>query len=336
MAEREAGTSPLAARVFAQLADGGFHSGEELAHSLGVTRSAVWKAAGSLRELGVAMQAVRNKGYRLENGTEPLDDKRIRELLAPDVRSKVNRLETQWSIDSTNTALVSRPNPPPGQSEVLLAEFQTAGRGRRGRPWIAPPGGAICLSLSWTFPQMPRDAGALSLAMGVCVLRALEAKGVVDARLKWPNDILVRDGKLGGILIELRAESAGPAYAVVGIGLNVVLGAALLERIATLGLPATDLAMALGSVPSRNEVAAAVVESCLRGLMQFEHEGLHPFVEEWRDADALRGRPVDVRGAAEQASGLARGIDIAGALLIETPQGLKKFLSGDVTVRPVA
>src|SRR6185436_7737129 len=135
--------------------------------------------------------------------------------------------------------LVSRPNPPPGSVDVQLAEFQTAGRGRRGRSWFAPPGGSVCLSLSWSFPEMPRDAGALGLAIGVCVLRALESLGVPNAQLKWPNDVLVADRKLGGILIELRAESAGPAHAVVGIGLNVAIGAALIEKIGTLGLPAT-------------------------------------------------------------------------------------------------
>ena len=282
------------------------------------------------------MQAVRNKGYRIENASDPLSAERILEAVGARLRARVTRLEVAWSLESTNTALVSRPNPQPGESEILLAEFQTAGRGRRGRQWIAPPGGAICLSLSWTFPQMPRDAGALSLAMGVCVLRALKACDVADARLKWPNDILVGDRKLGGILIELRAESAGPACAVIGIGLNVALGAASIEKIATTGLPATDLASVCGKAPSRNAVAARVIENCLHGLMDFEREGLPPFLDEWQQADALRGRAIDVHGAGEGARGLARGIDIGGALLVETPQGLKKFVSGDVSVRPVA
>jgi BirA family transcriptional regulator, biotin operon repressor / biotin---[acetyl-CoA-carboxylase] ligase len=331
---RTLGAAPLVARVFAKLSDGEFHSGEELARTLGVTRSAVWKAANALRELGTPMEAIRNRGYRLAAASEPLVASRIRDGLSRTVRDRVQRLDVAWSLGSTNTELVSRPNPPPGQSEVLLAEFQTAGRGRRGRSWFAPPGGSVCLSLSWTFADMPRDAGALGLAVGVCALRALEPLGVPDVRLKWPNDVLVADRKLGGILIELRAESAGPAYAVVGIGLNVALGAELLAKIAELGLPATDLTSIVRAPLSRNALTANLVEACVRGLLEFEQEGLRPFIEEWRHADALRGRPVTVQAGEESARGFARSIDLSGALLVETPHGLKRFFSGEVTVRP--
>jgi BirA family biotin operon repressor/biotin-[acetyl-CoA-carboxylase] ligase len=327
-------SAPIVARVFAKLCDGEFHSGEELARLLGVTRSAVWKAANTLRDLGTPMEAIRNRGYRLRTASEPLVATRIREAFSRVVRDRVSRLDVAWSLGSTNTELVERPNPPSGRSEVLLAEFQSAGRGRRGRSWFAPPGGSVCLSLSWTFAEMPRDAGALGLAVGVCVLRALEPFGVADARLKWPNDVVVADRKLGGILIELRAESDGPACAVIGIGLNVALGTDLLDKIAATGLPAVDLASVAQHPVSRNALAAGIVESCVRGLLEFEQEGLRPFIEEWRDADALRGRPVNVQAGQENTRGLARSIDLSGALLVETPHGLKKFFSGEVTVRP--
>lgn len=331
--------APLVERVFIELTDGEFHSGEGLAHRLGVTRSAVWKAAGALRALGVELEAVRNRGYRLSVATEPLDVAKIRSAIAPEVGDRLRRLEVEWSVDSTNTQLTGREAPPAGCAEVLLAEVQSAGRGRRGRSWLAPPGGAVCLSLSWTFPEMPRDVGALSLAIGVCVLRALQSVAAEDVRLKWPNDVLIGDRKLGGILIELRAESAGPACVVVGIGLNVALGNSLLEKIAATGLPATDLRSrsgASGAHPSRNAVAAGLIVQTIRGLMEFEREGLRPFVEEWRRADALRGRDVTVHAAEEGARGLARGIDLSGALLVETPHGLRKFVGGEVSVRPDA
>jgi BirA family biotin operon repressor/biotin-[acetyl-CoA-carboxylase] ligase len=140
---RAAPGPPLIAQVFGQLADGRFHSGETLADSLGVSRSAVWKAAGALRELGATVQAVRNRGYRLARQSEPLDAAKIRERLARDVREHVASVATTWTIESTNSALLKRANPTSGTSEVLLAEYQTAGRGRRGRAWLAPPGGAI-------------------------------------------------------------------------------------------------------------------------------------------------------------------------------------------------
>ncbi len=327
------GTTPLVARLFAALADGAFHSGEELARVLGVSRSAIWKATGTLRQLGTTVHAVRNRGYRIATASDPLDAAKIRDHLSREARERVRTVETVWSTSSTNTVLLARANPPLGTSEVLLAEYQTAGRGRRGRAWLAPPGGAICLSMSWTFREVPPDIGALSLVVGVCALRALRDEGVAGAELKWPNDLLLAARKLGGVLIELRAESAGPASVVIGIGLNVALGATLLKKIAETGLAATDLRSAAVAAPSRNSMAAALVSSCLRGLGAFEREGLKPFIEEWRAADALRGRPVAVSGADGTARGLARGVDVHGALLIETPQGIRRFIAGDVTVR---
>jgi BirA family transcriptional regulator, biotin operon repressor / biotin---[acetyl-CoA-carboxylase] ligase len=326
--------APLVARVFARLADGTFHSGEELAAALGVSRSAVWKAARALHQQGAVLNAVRNRGYRLVAAGEPLDAARIRERLPREVRERIQRLEALWSTGSTNTVLSERAGPSVGSSEVLLAEYQTQGRGRRGRAWLAPPGGAICLSLSWTFREVPSDLGALGLVVGVCTLRALRELGVRGTALKWPNDLLVGDRKLGGVLIDLRAESAGPASVVIGIGLNVALGVEVLRRIAETGTPATDLKSAeLPQDVSRNEVAAGVVAACVRGLIGFENEGLKPFLEEWRQADALRGRQVNVVAAGGTARGVARGIDLRGALLVETRDGVRKFVSGDVSVR---
>ena len=327
--------SSLVARVFAHLSDGQFHSGEGLAAALDVSRSAVWKAVKALRELGATLHAVRNRGYRLAKSGEALDAAAISARLSPAARERLRSLDVVWSIGSTNTALLARAYPPHGSTEVMLAEYQTAGRGRRGRAWLAPPGGAICLSLSWTFRDVPEDLGALGLVIGVCELRALRSLGLAAGRLKWPNDVLVNDRKLGGILIELRAESGGPACVVIGIGLNVALGAPLLEKIAETGIAATDLVTVGLADPARNTVAAALLDSCIRGLLDFERDGLRPFIEDWRGADALEGRMVDVKGAAgEVTKGLARGIDLHGALLVETPDhGLRKFVSGDVTVR---
>lgn len=326
---------PLIARVFAELSDGQFHSGEDLAQALGVSRSAIWKVVKSLRDLGATLHAVRNRGYRLAKASVPLSAERIRERISPDVRERVTSLEVAWSVASTNTVLLSRPNPPNGTSEVMLAECQTAGRGRRGRAWLAPPGGAICLSLSWMFRDVPADLSALGLVIGVCELRALQQLGVSGAKLKWPNDVWADERKMGGILIELRAESGGPACVVIGIGLNMALGAPLLAKIAEMGNAATDLVTAGLGEPSRNVVAGVLVDSCVRGLLEFERDGLRPFLEDWQHADALQGRVVEVRGATGEVSrGLARGVDLHGALLVETAgEGLKRFVSGDVSVR---
>lgn len=326
---------PLVAKVFAQLADGEFHSGEELAGALGVSRGAVWKAVESLRDLGATLHAVRNRGYRLRSGSDALDSDRIMNLMIPPVRTHVRSVDVAWTVDSTNSVLLARPNPPFGECEVMLAEYQTAGRGRRGRAWLAPPGGSICLSLGWVFREVSKDLGALGLVIGVCALRALRDSGLENVRIKWPNDLMVEDKKLGGILIELRAESAGPAYVVIGIGINVSLGANLLEAIGQAGASPIDLATAGMTSISRNAVAAALITQFVRGLLVFEKEGLRPFAEEWRDTDALRGRQIDVHTQEGIVRGLARGIDLHGALVVETPKGVRRFISADVTVRAV-
>ena len=327
------GERPLVARLYAHLADGEFHSGEELARELGLTRSAIWKAAATLRELGTGLEAIRNKGYRLTHPGELLDAARIRGQLPRAVRERLKALDTTWSIASTNTALLERAFPPVGRGDVLLAEYQTAGKGRRGRTWMAPPGGAICLSLSWTFPAVSQDLGALGLVIGVCALRALQSLDLDGVELKWPNDLLHTGRKLGGILIELRAEASGPACVVIGLGLNVALGEALLKQIGATGIAPTDLRHAGLGAP-RNAVVAALLTAIVQGLIEFEQGGLKPFLPEWRDADALRGRAVNVIEATGMARGLARGIDAHGALMVETAQGVQRFISGDVSVRP--
>lgn len=334
--------APLVARVFQQLGTGGFHSGEDLAAQLGVSRNAIWKAVGALKELGVAVHAVRNRGYRLAVPTAPLVPQRIREGMAPDLQARVRSLEVAWELQSTNSTLFARADLPPGRCDVLLAEVQRAGRGRRGRSWLATPGGALCLSVAWTLAQMPRDLGSLGLVVGVCVLNALrehlpqgQAAGA-PLKLKWPNDVLSDGRKLGGILIDLRAEAGGPGYVVIGIGLNMALDEAARTQISATGTEPCDL-MSLGVPPlRRNEVAASLIQCVLRGLAVFEQQGFKPFREEWQRADALQGRPVNVTTVQETARGVARGIDADGALLIETPNGLVRFVSGEVSVRAEA
>ena len=334
--------APLVAEVFRTLGPGGFHSGAQLARQLGVSRNAIWKAVGALRELGVAVHAVRNRGYRLAVPTAPLLPQRIREALDPALRAQLRRTEVAWELESTNSTLFARADLPPGSADVLLAEVQSAGRGRRGRSWLATPGGALCLSLGWTLGQLPRDLGALALVVGVCVLRGLHehlAHAIVGAaplQLKWPNDLQCEGRKLGGILIDLRAEAGGPSYVVIGIGLNVALDAGRRSRISATGTEACDL-QSLGVSPlKRNEVVASLIQCLLKGLAMFEREGFKPFREEWQRADALRGRAVNLTTGQGSTRGTVRGIDSDGALLLETSEGVMRFVSGEVSVRAQA
>jgi BirA family biotin operon repressor/biotin-[acetyl-CoA-carboxylase] ligase len=330
---------PLPAKVFRMLGPGGFHSGATLATQLGVSRNAVWKAVGTLKDLGVIVHAVRNRGYRLAVPTAPLAVARILEGLDEPAQQRLRRVEVAWQLNSTNATLFDRMDLPPGRCDVLLAEVQSAGRGRRGRSWLATPGGALCLSLGWTFGQMPRDMGSLGLAVGVCALRALRehlpqaAPAGAPLQLKWPNDLLCDSRKLGGILIDMRAEAGGPSYVVIGIGLNVALTEAARIQISATGTEPGDL-LSLGVSPlHRNQVVTSLLQCLIRGLAVFEQEGLKPFRDEWQRADALRGRAVNVTTVQDTTRGTARGIDLDGALLVETSKGLARFVSGDVSVR---
>ncbi len=325
----------LAQRVYALLCDQKFHSGAALAAECGVSRSAVWKAVAALRRLDVTVHAVARRGYRLPHATPLLNADRIRAALPATVAQCLRSAVSAWSTGSTNADLLAHADLPPGQFDFMTAEYQSAGRGRRTRSWFAPPGGAICLSIGWSFASLPSTVGALSLAMGVCALRALRRCGVGGVGLKWPNDLVAGEAKLGGILTELRAEAAGPAFVVIGIGLNVALGAAVIERVRASGTEAVDLAELVRAPVDRHTFTAALISEMVQGLQQFERMGFASFVAEWRALDALVGKPVQVKLDSGIVCGHARGIDADGALCVHTRDGVQRFTTGDASVRAV-
>jgi BirA family transcriptional regulator, biotin operon repressor / biotin---[acetyl-CoA-carboxylase] ligase len=327
-------TLPLPQRVFQRLDDREFRSGEALAAELDVTRAAVWKAVEQLRELGVELDAHTNKGYRLAAGVSALSVERIQASLPQEVRSRIEALLVEWTLESTNTRLLESLPPSADKAAIVLAEHQTGGRGRRGRGWVAPPGGTICLSLAWQYPDMPADLSALSLVVGICAVNALHEIGARDAMLKWPNDLVSSRGKLGGILIEMRAEAGGPVHVVVGIGLNVMLNDSAREAVKATGNTADDILAQRAPLPDRNAIVAALIARLVPALAGFPSHGFAPHLSDWHDNDALREREVRVENAGEITRGVARGIDAHGALLVETPAGVRRFISGEVSVRP--
>ena len=328
-----AGEGPLTQRVFQRLDDRDFQSGEALAADLSVTRAAVWKAVEQLRELGVGLDASTNKGYRLAPGVSALSAERIAVLLPAGVQSRIETLLVEWTLESTNTKLLQSLPPTAGTAAVVLAEHQTGGRGRRGRGWIAPPGGAVCVSLAWQYADMPADLAALSLVVGLCTTDALRGLGIADVGLKWPNDLVTASGKLGGILIEMRAEAGGPVHIVIGIGLNVLLDDEARAAIKTTGNVADDMRARGGPVPDRNRIVAELIARLVPALEGFPRQGLKPWLETWHANDALFDREVRVENAGAITRGVARGIDAHGALLVENPDGVHRFISGEVTVR---
>jgi len=332
----------LAQTVFRTLADGDVHSGEALAEAAGVTRSAIWKVIEQLREMGLEIEAQTNRGYRLIEPCEPLDAKKIHSALSVAVR-EITGLSVEWETASTNGALLAATAPPPGEYVALFAESQTGGRGRRGRAWRSALGGSLCFSIATSFEPLPRDLPALTLVVGACVRDALISLRARDLALKWPNDLVTVPAsgtnagslvKLGGILVELRAEAGGPGHVVVGIGLNLRLDDGAKNAIADTGTIACDLRTQGVDTAARNALAAAVMERCVLGLKKFASEGFSPFIAGWRTADALRERRVRVFDGTSEVHGVARGIDSQGALQLELPDGRKTaIIGGEVSVR---
>jgi BirA family biotin operon repressor/biotin-[acetyl-CoA-carboxylase] ligase len=279
------------------------------------------------------VQALPRRGYRLSNPVELLDAQRIRAELAPQSLARLGTFELTFDVDSTNTRLLAAAPPPIGRADVCMSEIQHAGRGRRGRRWIAPLGSGVILSVAWTFYDGARTLPALSLAVGVAVSRALERAGARGVVLKWPNDIWFKDRKIGGVLTELRAEAGGPAHAVIGLGLNVALTPAARREIEAGGGLVACVADACGAAPSRNFVAGAILDELFSMLGQFERRGFAAFRAEWLALDALRGRPAQVLLAGEAISGTARGVDQEGALLLDKGDRVQRFVSGEASLR---
>ena len=318
----------VAETLIAVLADGRFHSGETLAASAGVTRGAIWKQVAKLAALGIEVERVPGRGYRILGGLDLLDADAVRAALPADIRDTVDALEVRRTIASTNAHLMEHAGT--GRCEVCLAEHQSAGRGRMGRRWVSPFGANLYLSVAWTFDAVPPGIQALALAAAVAVAEALDPDRAHGVRIKWPNDLVVGERKLGGVLVELRGEPPGRSRAVVGIGINLRMPASAAPAI---DQPWIDLA-ALGLVPTlRSVLAASVVAAEIAMLARFAREGFAPFRERWQARDALRGREVRVTSADGEQLGVARGIDRDGALEFETGSGPRRVLAGEVSVR---
>lgn len=310
-------------------------SGDALARASGQTRAAVWKRIEALRAAGVEIVARPGQGYALARPLDLLDAHRIEALLARDVSAHLHALDIAWSIDSTNAESLRRRAPDSGV-DVLFAERQTGGRGRRGRAWTSPLAANLYLSLTRVYAGGLVRLAGLSLVAGVAAVEALHAAGFGGVRLKWPNDLVAVDAggglrKLGGVLVEGGGEHAGPVRAVVGLGLNVRMPEA---AAAAIDQPWIDLAaLADGTPPSRNVLAATVLTHLLPALAAFDADGLAPFRDRYAACDALRGREVVVALADRIHAGEVLGLGDDGALRVRAVDGERRFHAGEVSVR---
>lgn len=258
-----------------------------------------------------------------------IDPARLKPLLgALAGRFDVDSLDT---CDSTSSELLRRAERGAPGGTVLVADEQTAGRGRRGRAWLSAPADSLTLSLLWRFAGPATQLAGLSLAVGVGVAQALESLGTRRVRLKWPNDVLLaRDGdfaKLAGILVELSSDRRG-TQAVIGIGLNLRAPSGELLQ------PAAGLADELPVLPDRHELLAALLAALAEVLDSFATGGFAALQSAWQQRHAWQNQPVRLlQDAAVEGEGICLGADSDGALLVETPVCIKRFLAGDLSLR---
>jgi len=316
-------------KILIALSDGKFHSGEQLASAVGLTRAAIWKNIKVLQtEYGLDIHAVSGRGYQLSQPIELLNSSEIKkELINRSAEVMTPVVETLISIDSTNRYLMQKMLSDNERCHVAFAEYQTAGRGRQGRTWVSPFGASLYFSVLYRFQRAPRDITGLSLAIGVAIVEYLQQAGIESASLKWPNDILVAGRKLCGILLELQGESHGPCSVVVGIGFNLTMpeeAGKMIDQpwIAYDSLRATPV--------SRNVLAGRLLANVLLTLNEFELKGLEPFRERWLQWDGYMNSTVVLQLGDREVNGIARGIDQQGALLLESDGQTQRYYSGEI------
>lgn len=314
--------------IIRALASGDFVSGQELGAQLDISRTAISKHISALKELELDIYSVTGKGYKLSKPLYLLNKNTIIAALP----KKCERLEIEVHslIDSTNSYLLRRLSNQLSQGQVCLAEFQSAGRGRRGRQWISPFGSQIYLSMYWYLEQGLSAAMGLSLIAALAVSDAIYEVTNIQVQLKWPNDIYLGGVKLAGILIDLEGQALEPSHSVIGIGLNLNMPSKAAEKI---DQSWTDLQRHSSNIIDRNVLSAQLIYHLMKRLEQHQSEGLLSMLDEWHAQDFYMGKRVKLQTGERVTKGICRGVNAQGALLLETDGQIKPIYGGEVSLR---
>lgn len=313
-------TVPLT--LISLLADGEFHSGEQLGEKLGMSRAAINKHVQTLRDWGVDVFTVPGKGYSLPEPIQLLDASRIVSQLGG------GNVAVLPVIDSTNQYLLERI----GELEsgnACVAEYQQAGRGRRGRKWFSPFGANLYLSMYWRLEQGPAAAIGLSLVIGIVMAEVLQGLGAEKVRVKWPNDLYLDDRKLAGILVELTGKTGDAAQIVIGAGINLTMRNVSSEVVNQGWVNLQEAGIHI----DRNALAVNLIAELRKALQTFEQEGLSPWLSRWKALDNFIDRPVKLIIGDREIFGISRGIDTQGALLLEQDGVIKPWMGGEISLR---
>ncbi|PKB90799.1 biotin--[acetyl-CoA-carboxylase] synthetase [Ewingella americana] len=313
-------TVPL--HLISILSDGEFHSGEQLGIELGMSRAAINKHIQTVRDWGVDIFTVPGKGYSLPSPIQLLDEAQILSFL-PEGRASVLPV-----IDSTNQYLLDR-IATLSSGDACVAEYQQAGRGRRGRKWFSPFGSNLYLSMYWKLEQGPAAAMGLSLVIGIIMAEVLQKLGAADVRVKWPNDLYLKDRKLAGILVELTGKTGDAAHLVIGAGINLRMREPSADSIDQGWINLQEAGVNI----DRNQLTATLLTELRLALRQFEIDGLAPFISRWSSLDNFIDRPVKLLIGEQEIHGIERGIDQQGALLLEQDGVIKPYIGGEISLR---
>lgn len=305
------------------LADGEFHSGEKIGELLGVSRTSVNNYIKGLQEIGLDIYKVKGRGYQSAKAIELLNQQKIEQL------SENKNVHVEQILDSTNQWLLDRiPNLQNGQS--CIAEYQLAGRGRRGRVWISPFASHLYFSLYWSFESGINKVSGLSLLVGIATVNALEKVGLSGVSLKWPNDLYYQGKKLAGILIELNAQASEACHCVIGIGINVRMPP---EQGKLIDQPWIDLNSLSEHPVDRNVLSATLIKELQALLPKYEETGLSPYLTRWFELDCFLNKQVNLQIANQQKTGICRGINEEGALLLEADGEVLPYIGGEISLR---
>ncbi|MBL4942659.1 MAG: bifunctional biotin--[acetyl-CoA-carboxylase] ligase/biotin operon repressor BirA [Colwellia sp.] len=314
--------------IIRALAKGGFISGQNLGDQLNISRTAISKHIKTLTEMGLDIYSVTGKGYKLSQSLNLLSNSKIINALPKG--STAPEIEVHSIIDSTNSYLLRRLPNQLSQGQVCLAEYQSTGRGRRGRQWISPFGSQIYLSMYWYLEQGLSAAMGLSLVTALAVSDAVFSLTNIQVQLKWPNDVYLGGAKLAGILIDLDGQALEPSHSVIGIGLNLNMPAQAAKKI---DQKWTDLQSHSQRQIDRNILSAQLIYHLLKRLQQHQEGGLTAMLDEWHDRDLYLNKPVKLLTGERTTQGICRGVNSQGALLLEVNGQVKPIYGGEVSLR---
>lgn len=316
-------------KILNKLSSQQFLAGTELEKDLGISRAAIWKHIRTLRNQGVPIESVRGKGYRLAYAIDLLDKEKITPHLHTDIRRRTD-IHILWQAGSSNNWLRDRLSQGMRSGTVCLAEQQSAGRGTKGRQWVSPLGINLYLSFYWYFDKAPAELGGLSPAIAISIVQTLKKQGVTGLKVKWPNDIYTATGKLGGVLIDMVAETNGPSRVIIGVGLNHGMSQ---QHQAEIDQTIDDLTWDKPIDMDRSQLAAIIINTLSECCRTYAADGFRVFYQQWQHWDLLYDKMVTLKIENNDIQGVAYGVDESGALLLQTAGGKQHFCSGEVSLK---